>query len=174
MPPRTFLTTRKPVTNSVNTKTTVGTVVIAPTPRAPSPTGGDGRPVEPMNPASTSPMNRMNNPIPAVIASLSCIGTPSKTSLRNPVTARITMMSPLMTTRPIASGHVSEPTTAVARKELMPRPAANANGSLAKTPNRIVMTPAASDVVAETCAKSSLLPATSCGLDRMIGFSTMM
>ena len=36
------------------------------------------------------------------------------------------------------------------------------------------MTPAASDVVAETCANSSLLPATSSALDRMIGFSTMM
>ena len=35
------------------------------------------------------------------------------------------------------------------------------------------MTPAASDVVADTCAKSSLFPETS-ALDRMIGFSTMM
>jgi hypothetical protein len=36
------------------------------------------------------------------------------------------------------------------------------------------MTPAASDVVADTCAKSSLVPATSGALDRMMGFSTMM
>ena len=35
------------------------------------------------------------------------------------------------------------------------------------------MTPAASDVTAETCVNSSLLPATS-AVDRMIGFSTMM
>ena len=97
----------------------------------PSPTGGDGTPVDPMKPASTSPMNRMNAPIPAVIASLSSIGTASKISLRRPVAARITMMMPLMTTRPIASGQVSEPTTVVARNELMPRPAANANGSRA-------------------------------------------
>ena len=69
--------------------------------------------------------------MPAVIASLSCIGTASKISLRRPVAARTTMMRPLMTTRPIASGQVSEPTTVVARNELMPSPAANANGSRA-------------------------------------------
>ena len=127
-----------------------------------------------MNPASTRPMNRMNNPIPAVIASLSSIGTASKISLRKPVAARITMMIPSMTTRPIASGQVSEPTTVVARNELMPSPAANANGSRAMTPNRIVITPAASDVVADTCAKSRLFPSTSFALDRMIGFRTTM
>ena len=163
-----------PVTSSVNTKTTVWTVLIEPVPPVPSPTGGDGSPVEPMKPASTSPMKRMNIPMPAVIASFSSIGTASKTSLRSPVAARITMMSPLTTTRPIASGQVSEPTTVVARKELMPRPAAKANGSRATTPNRIVMKPAASDVVAETCANSRLFPSTSSVLDRMIGFSTMM
>lgn len=112
--------------------------------------------------------------MPAVMASLSCIGTASKTILRSPVTARSTMMSPSMTTSPIASGQVSEPTTVVARKELMPSPAANANGSRAMTPNRIVMTPAASDVMAETCVNSSLCPSTSAAPDRMIGFSTMM
>ncbi len=174
IPPRTFRTTRTPVTSSVNTKTSVGTVLIVPTPPVPSPTGGEGSPVELMNPASTSPMKRMNRPMPAVIASLSCMGTASNTSLRSPVAARTTMMSPLMTTSPMASGQVSDPTTVVARNELMPRPAANANGSRAKTPKRIVITPAASDVVADTCAKSSLLPSTSAALDRMIGLSTMM
>ena len=112
--------------------------------------------------------------MPAVMASLSCIGTASKMSLRSPVAASSTMMSPLMTTRPMASGQVSEPTTVVARKELMPRPAANANGSRATTPNRIVMNPAARDVVAETWANSSLFPVTSSALDRMSGLSTMM
>ena len=174
MPPRTRRTTRTPVTSRVNTKTTVGTVLIEPTPPAPSPTGGDGLPVEPMKPASTNPMKRMNSPMPAVMASFSCIGTASNTILRNPVTASSTMISPSMTTRPIASGQVSEPTTVVARKELMPRPAANANGSRAMTPNRIVITPAASDVMAETWVNPSLWPATSSALDRMIGLSTMM
>jgi hypothetical protein len=83
------------------------------------------------------------------------------------------MMSPLMTTRPIASAQVSEPTNVVATNEFRPSPAANANGSRATTPNRIVMTPAASDVVAETCSNSSLFPETS-AVERMIGFSTMM
>ena len=41
-----------------------------------------------------------------------------------------------------ASGQVQVPTTEVARNELMPRPAANAKGSLAITPNRIVISPA--------------------------------
>ena len=79
-----------------------------------------------------------------------------------------------MTTKPIASAHVTEPTTVVARNELMPRPAANANGNRAMSPNRMVITPAASDVVADTCAKSSRLPVTSAEPDKMIGFSTMM
>jgi hypothetical protein len=87
-----------------------------------------------------------DEPIPAVMASLSCMGTASNTSLRSPVTASSTMINPSMTTRPIASGQVSEPTTVVARNELMPSPAANANGSRAMRPNRIVMTPAASDL----------------------------
>ena len=142
----------------MNTKTTVGTVLIEPRPFAPRPSGGDGSPVEATNPASTSPMNRMNNPIPAVIASFNGIGTASKISLRRPLIARATMIRPLMTTSPIASGQVSEPTTELARNELMPSPAANANGSRAMTPNRIVMTPAASDVTAETWVKPSWLP----------------
>ena len=100
-----------------------------PAPLTPSPSGGDGIPVEPTNPASMRPMNRMNNPMPAVIASFSGIGTASKISLRRPLTASATMIRPLMTTRPIASGQVSEPTTELARNELMPSPAANANGA---------------------------------------------
>ena len=60
-----------------------------------------------------------------------------------------------MTTRPIASGQVSAPTRVVARNELMPSPAAKANGIRAMTPNRIVITPAASDVVADTWSNSS-------------------
>ena len=47
---------------------------------------------------------------------------------RRPVAASRTMMSPLMTTMPIASGQVTWPTTLNARNELMPSPAAKANG----------------------------------------------
>jgi hypothetical protein len=64
------------------------------------------------------------------------------------------MISPSMTTSPMASGQVSKPTTVVARKELMPSPAANANGSRVTMPNRIVVTPAASDVMAENAASA--------------------
>ncbi len=84
------------------------------------------------------------------------------------------MIRPLITTRPIASGQVSVPTTEVAKNELMPSPAANANGNRAITPNRMVMAPAVSAVTADTCANCNWLPATSFGPDRMIGFSTMM
>ena len=84
------------------------------------------------------------------------------------------MMSPLMTTRPMASGQVTDPTTAVARKELIPSPAANANGSRATTPNRIVMTPATRAVTADTCANCSEFPATSVVPDKTMGFSTTM
>ena len=39
-----------PVSSSVNTKTTVGTVLMEPMPPVPRPTGGDGDPVDPMKP----------------------------------------------------------------------------------------------------------------------------
>ena len=42
------------------------------------PHGRHGSPVEPIKPASTSPMKRMNSPMPAVMASLKGIGTASK------------------------------------------------------------------------------------------------
>jgi hypothetical protein len=163
-----------PVTSSVSTKMSVGTELMEPWLSLPRPTGGDGNFVAPTNPASTRAMNRMKNPMPAVIASFNGIGTASKISLRSPVTASATMIRPSMTTRPIASGQETEPTTELARNELIPNPAANANGSRATTANRIVMTPAASDVTAETWVNPSLLPVTSAVDDRMIGFSTMM
>ena len=62
----------------------------------------------------------------------------------------------------------------VARNELMPRPAAKANGSRAMTPKSTVITPATSAVTADTAANGSLVPLTSVAADRMIGFSTMM
>ena len=174
MPPRTFRATRIPVASRVRTNTRVGTVVMDPLPPPPNPTGGEGTPVDEMNPASTSPMNRMNSPMPAVIAIFSCIGTASNTRRRNPDTASATMIRPLTTTRPMASGQVNVPTTEVARNELMPRPAAKANGSRAMTPNTMVISPAASAVTPATWANCKRSPATSSGPDRMIGFSTMM
>ena len=66
------------------------------------------------------------------------------------------------------------PITEVARKELIPSPAAKANGSRATTPNRMVIRPAVSAVTEETCANCNSLPATSGRPDRMIGLSTTM
>ena len=174
MPPRTLRATRTPEVSRVNTKTRVGIARTEPVPPAPRPRGGDGWPVDATNPALTSPMNMMNRPMPAVMASFSGMGTASKIMRRRPVTAIATMMRPSMTTRPIASGQVRTPTTELARNELMPSPAANAKGRRATTPNRMVMAPAASDVTAETWPKGSLCPAMSAVLDRMMGFSTMM
>ena len=50
------------MSSSVNTKTSVGTVLIVPVPPVPRPTGGDGTPVDPMKPASTRPMNEDERP----------------------------------------------------------------------------------------------------------------
>ena len=58
-------------------------------------------------PASTKPMKAMNRPMPTVIAVFSWIGTALKIIRRRPVAASSTMMRPLMTTRPIASGQVT-------------------------------------------------------------------
>ena len=93
--------------------------------------------------------------MPAVIASFSCMGTASNTMRRRPDTARATMMSPSMTTKPIASGQVRLPTTEVARNELMPRPAAKAKGSRAMTPKAMVISPAVNAVTADTWANCS-------------------
>ena len=155
IPPRTRRASRTPVSSRVTTKIRVGMVVIEPLPPVPSPTGGAGRPVEETNPESTSPMNRMNRPIPAVMAILSCMGTASKISLRRPETASATMTRPLITTRPIASGQVTVPTTEAARNELIPSPAAKANGKRAMAPKRMVITPAVRAVTDETCPKES-------------------
>jgi len=100
------------------------------------------------NPLSTKPMKAMNRPIPTVIAVFSCCGTALKIKRRRPVAASSTMMSPLMTTRPIASCQVRICTTLTARNELMPRPAAKANGRRATRPNSTVMKPALNAVTA--------------------------
>ncbi len=79
-------------------------------------------------PASTRPMNAMNAPMPAAMADFSSGGIALNTAVRNPVSARTTMMMPSMTTRPIASGHVTCGAMDTASRLLMPRPAASANG----------------------------------------------
>lgn len=134
----------------------------APTePSSPSCSGGDARPDDRTNPESTRPMNAMKRPMPTVIAALSCAGTAVKIIVRMPVSARITMITPLMTTSPIASGQVTCLTTLTARNELMPSPAAMPKGRFATTPIAMVIRPATSPVAAATCAFSSQPPVTS-------------
>ena len=160
-----------PPISRVSTKSRVGREATdPPTPRS---TGGEACFVEVTKPAFTNPMKAMNRPMPTVMASLSCTGTASKMSLRRPVAASRTMMTPLIMTSAIASAQVTEPTTVKARNALMPRPAANANGSRVISPNRIVMTPAVSAVAAATAPPGSVCPATS-GVDRMIGLRITM
>lgn len=95
-------------------------------------------------------MNAMNRPMPTVMAALSWAGTAVKIIVRMPVNARITMITPLMTTRPIASAQVTCCTTLTARNELIPSPAAMPNGRFAMMPIAMVMTPATRPVAAAT------------------------
>ena len=127
-----------------------------PLPPVPSPTGGEGSPVEEMKPASTSPMKKDEQSDARGDRELELHGHRVEDQPAQPGHRQSMMITPLITTRPIASGQLRVPTTVVARNELMPRPAAKANGNRANTPNRIVITPAANDVVADTCAKFSL------------------
>jgi hypothetical protein len=129
IPPRTPRATSVPVTSSPTTNTKVGHDAIELS--MPSPTGtvvpaasGTRR----TNPASTSPMNAMNRPIPTAIAALSEGGTMLNTAVRKPVAARTSTTSPSTTTRPMASGQVICGARVNATNALSPRPVAIANG----------------------------------------------
>ena len=80
------------------------------------------------NPASTRPIRLMNRPMPTAIADFSAAGTARNTAVRNPVSTSATMIRPSITTRPIASGQVICGAMVTARRLLMPRPVAIANG----------------------------------------------
>ncbi len=148
--------TTRPIRNTI-----VGRAATEPS--SPSCSGGEAFFVVRTNPESTRPMNAMNRPMPTVIAALSCAGTAVKIIVRMPVSARITITTPLMTTRPIASAQVTWCTTLTARNELIPRPAAMPNGRFATRPIAIVITPATRPVAAATCAFCNQPPRTSCG-----------
>ena len=170
IPARTPRATSTPVSSSPTQNTAVGQEAIEPS--MPSPTGtvvfaASGR--RRTNPASTNPMKAMNAPIPAAIAILSGSGMALNTAVRNPVRPRITMITPLTTTRPIASGQVTCGAIVTATRVLMPRPVAIANGKLATRPKTIVMTPATSAVTAATCGTESVMPSTSRFADGLDG-----
>ena len=127
--PLTLRTTRMPVSSRPTTNTAVGQEAIEPL--MPRPTGtvvcassGSRR----TNPASTRPIRQMNTPMPTAIADFSDAGTARNTAVRNPVSTSATMMTPSMTTRPIASGQVICGAMVTATRLLMPRPVAMANG----------------------------------------------
>ena len=92
--------------------------------------------------------------MPTEIAILSWRGTALKTASRKPVSTRIRMIRPSITTRPMASAQVIWLAIENVTKALSPSPAARASGKLATTPIRIVITPATSAVAAATAAKS--------------------
>ena len=102
------------------------------------------------------------------------------TAVRKPVSTSTTMITPSMTTRPIASGQVIWGAIVKATNALSPSPAARASGKLATTPIRIVITPATSAVTAAIAgedrrvAAAEDLPLMSGAKPMISGFSTTM
>ena len=174
-PPRILRATSTPQSRRPTTKTKVGQDAIEPP--IPRPTGtvvlaASGR--RRTNPESTTPTMAMNRPIPTAIAALRSAGTALNTAVRNPVIARITMMTPSMTMRPMASAQVTCWAIVTATSELMPRPVANANGYRAMAPNAMVITPAVKAVTAAISTIDSWLPSTSTPEPRISGLRMMM
>ena len=79
-------------------------------------------------PASTNPMSAMNRPMPTEIATLSWVGMAWNTAVRKPVSTSTRMITPSMTTRPIASAQVISLAMAKATNALSPSPVASASG----------------------------------------------
>ena len=130
------------IASSPRTKTSVGQP--ASSPPAPKPTGTgvlEASGLRRTTPASTSPMNAMNRPMPTLIAVFSPVGTAWNTALRKPVRTSTRMISPSMTTRPMASAQLICEAIENATKAFSPRPVARASGKFATTPIRIVTTP---------------------------------
>ena len=115
--------------SSPSTKTSVGQPDSAPP--TPSSTGTGGFCVRRTNPASTSPTSAMNRPIPTLMAVRSAAGTALNTARRTPVSTRIVMITPSITTRPMASAQVICEATANATNALSPSPVARASGKFA-------------------------------------------
>ena len=118
----------------------------------------------------------MNMPMPTLMATFIEFGMALNTAVRKPVMARVQMMMPSMTTRPMASAQVSPccPTSVTATSVFSPKPVAIPKGYFAITPKRMHITPATSAVTAATCGMPSTVPSRS-GLVPMIrGLSSTM
>ena len=73
-----------------------------------------------MNLPLIKPMKAMNMPMPTLIATFSARGTESKMAFLKPVSTSTRMISPSMTTKPMASAHVISDAMAKATKALSP------------------------------------------------------
>ncbi len=126
--PFTFLTSITMIATSPMTKTSIGQP--ARKPPTPSSTGtGPAAGLRTM-PESTRPMIVMNRPMPTLMAIFSCAGMAWRTALRKPVSTRTVMISPSMTTSPMASAQVMPGSLAIPKvtNALRPRPVASASG----------------------------------------------
>ena len=152
----TFLTVNAIVRNNPKAKTTTG----QPTrfPLSPKVTGTGPVPVLRTKPASTKPISAMNRPIPTEIAIFNWVGTARKTAVLNPVKTKIRMINPSSTTKPMASAQVILEAIPTATNVFKPNPVAMANGKLATTPIKMVITPAMSAVAAATNARLGASP----------------
>ena len=112
--------------------------------------------------------------MPTPIAVLSCVGTDRNTAVRSPVSTRMPISTPSMTTRPIASAQVICGAISYATSAFTPRPAASAIGNRATTPIRMVIRPATSAVAAASAGMASERPSPSFPLPRISGFNTTM
>jgi hypothetical protein len=90
------------------------------------------------------------------------------------VSTRIAIITPSITTSPIASAQVISGAISYATSALTPSPAASASGKRATTPIRIVITPATSAVAAATAGIASLAPSPSVAAKRIRGLRTTM
>ena len=118
----------------------------------------------------------MNRPMPTTIADFSEAGTALNTAVRKPVSTSTNMITPAQMISPMACAQVSPGVVAIvtARNALTPRPVATANGVLATTPIRIVMTPPIRAVMAATRSTPRVAPAESAPSPRIRGLSTTM
>src|SRR6266542_1244003 len=125
--------TRRATSTTVSSSPTQNTSVGQPASRLPMPscTGTGVLAASGMRrtkPASTSPMNAMNRPMPTLMDCLRASGMASITAWRRPVATSTVISRPSSTTRPIASGQDIWPASWKATTALSPRPAAMANG----------------------------------------------
>ena len=129
MAPGTLRTHRAINSNIPKAKTRTGQPVS--TPVAPSCTGTGVLAASGMRatkPASTKPINAMKRPIPTEMAVFSDVGTAWKTAVRKPVSTSTRMITPSITTSPIASAHDIWLAIANATNAFSPSPAARASG----------------------------------------------